>query len=363
MVQSKKLLFGIGFTVTFLAFFLIRADVEKIWQALSDVKYFYVLPALLCYVGALVWRTFRWKTILRPLGVFKFSILWRGLIVGYSANNLLPVRLGDIVRSYYISHFLVSSKTSVFATIVLERVFDGLGLLFLMGLVTIFLPTLDFLDALGQKTQVNSLTLSLLLSIPFVTAIGLLGLVTTFPNVTRRSLIKAISIFPSHIEVNLTRFFELFLEGLSSLRHPSRVLTIFILTLLVWVSESGVFLLLAFGFDLNLIFYEFSMLFGVLILTTAIANLATSIPSAAGGIGPFEFFAQTSLIFFGLDISLASAYILTVHALLLFPVTILGLVYIWLGKGLLEELPWLGSRREVSKQNSRLATAKEKADL
>ena len=217
---------------------------------------FFLIPAFSCYLIALGWRTIRGKVVLRPLGVFPFSVLWKGVIVGYAANNLLPIRLGDLVRSYYLGNYSKSSKTSIFATIILERVFDGLALLFLMGLVSIFLPTADLLKSIGQETRINPFVLTSVFAIPFLSSIGLLGTAVAFPEGTNRILRIIMKGFPRRLETKLLQSLNIFLEGLSSLRQPQTIMLIFILTLLVWLSESGAFLFLAYGFQLDLIFRQ-----------------------------------------------------------------------------------------------------------
>jgi uncharacterized membrane protein YbhN (UPF0104 family) len=98
------------------------------------------------------------------------------------------------------------------------------------------------------------------------------------------------------------------------------------------------YFLIALGFDLQDYFSSMSLLVGVLILTTATSNMGTAIPSTGGGVGPFEFFAQATLVFFAVDVSVASAYVLVLHAALLLPITILGVVYVWLSHSSLSEL-------------------------
>ena len=81
--------------------------------------------------------------------------------------------------------------------------------------------------------------------------------------------------------------------------------------------------LLAYAFGLNDFFGEVQ-LWGLILLVTAVANLATAIPSSPGAIGPFEFLGKSALVVFGLDSNLAIVYIGAVHFLLILPITILG---------------------------------------
>jgi len=64
-------------------------------------------------------------------------------------------------------------------------------------------------------------------------------------------------------------------------------------------------------------------------MATAAANLAISLPSSSGGIGPFEFFAARSLELFGVAAEPASAFSIALHAALLVPITLLGLGFLW----------------------------------
>jgi uncharacterized membrane protein YbhN (UPF0104 family) len=111
------------------------------------------------------------------------------------------------------------------------------------------------------------------------------------------------------------------------------------------------YFLIALGFDLQDYFSSMGLLIGVLVLTTATSNMGTAIPSTGGGVGPFEFFAQATLVFFLVDVSVASAYVLVLHAALLMPITVLGLVYVWLSNSSLTELA------RASQENSSMPKA------
>ena len=101
----------------FIGLFILRTDLGDMREALFAANYLYVIPGIGLYGIALAWRTIRWKVILNPLGEFKAANLWPVVTVGYAANNILPVRLGEIVRAYYLHIREGISKTSSIATI------------------------------------------------------------------------------------------------------------------------------------------------------------------------------------------------------------------------------------------------------
>ena len=89
--------------------------------------------------------------------------------------------------------------------------------------------------------------------------------------------------------------------------------------------------LLAFSFDFDQVFSMAEMA-GVILLVTAVSNLATAVPAAGGGIGTFEVAAAATLTLLGVEASAAGAYTIVVHTALLVPVTLLGLIYLWVDK-------------------------------
>ena len=102
--------------------------------------------------------------------------------------------------------------------------------------------------------------------------------------------------------------------------------------------------ILAMSFHMDQLF-SLAEMAGVILFVTSISNLATSLPAAGGGIGTFEVAATLTLTILGVDIDTASAYTIVVHSALLVPVTLLGLIYIWIDKVTLVQLT-RGSRAQ-----------------
>ena len=337
-------------TILFMGVFLYRVDLQEMGTALKNANYLFVIPGVFCYFLALAWRTLRWQAILQPLSYFSFRRLWPVITVGYAANNVLPVRLGELVRAYYLNLREGASKSSTLGTILLERVFDGISILFLVGVVSLFVPVVGLFRDLGEQAHINWLVLTLGLSIPFFLLSAIMIIAGVWPQGMKKLVLHLGKWLPSRVRSSVQEFVFLFLAGLSALHSPRRLLAIFLLSVPVWLSEAGLYFFIALGFEIDVEFSSLGILVGVLILTTATSNLGVSIPSTGGGIGPFEFFAQATLIFFGVGAGVASAYALVVHAALLVPVTILGLLYIWVGNRSLIDLA-----RSSQSQDAKLA--------
>ncbi len=69
--------------------------------------------------------------------------------------------------------------------------------------------------------------------------------------------------------------------------------------------------------------------FAAYLMVAAAANLAITLPSTSGGIGPFELLTKETLIFLGVGSAAATSYAIALHALVLIPVIVVGLVFLW----------------------------------
>ena len=113
----------------FMLLLLYQVDLTEIRRALLGANYLYVAPAIALYFGAVYFRSVRWRYLHSPLRTFPVSRLYPVIVIGYMANNLLPARLGELVRSYYLARRENFNVSPALATIAVERVYDGVTLL------------------------------------------------------------------------------------------------------------------------------------------------------------------------------------------------------------------------------------------
>lgn len=69
-------------------------------------------------------RAVRWRRLLAPIRDVRFRPVLSYLLVGYLANNVLPARLGELVRSHYLGDREGLSRTTALGTVVVERIVD-----------------------------------------------------------------------------------------------------------------------------------------------------------------------------------------------------------------------------------------------
>jgi len=160
--------------------------------------------------------------------------------------------------------------------------------------------------------------------IAFLGVFGLIGLLLSMANGSiNRILLAVLRLFPSRIQ-SVGAVWSGRLElGLRSLNSPGRWLQAGILSFLVWSLEAVSYFAVARSIGINSNPFDYGVV-------TAAANLAISVPSTAGGVGPFEFFAKESLGYLtdipSIDIAF---YAIFLHLLLLLPVGIIGLLLLW----------------------------------
>jgi uncharacterized protein (TIRG00374 family) len=284
-------------------------DLGDIRDSLKQVNLWWVVPALLLYLVGVWLRAVRWTVLLQPLNS---SITSRAMlptvIIGYMANNVLPLRAGELVRSYLVGRQYKVRKTSVLATIAVERIFDGFTMLGFMLVATIFV---SFTSQLQHLALIAFVVFTLLL-------IGLF-LLTLGGNLLDRLLQIVLGPLPAGVADRVERMTESFLSGLAVFKRRRDLLRVASLSVLAWLCD-----LIAQGFGPAI---KDVMGFGATLMTTGVANMATLIPSSPGYIGQFEFGVRLVLNgALGVPETQALAYAILVHAALYFPITILGLV-------------------------------------
>ncbi|MBI2846541.1 MAG: flippase-like domain-containing protein [Chloroflexi bacterium] len=322
MLKSRGFWIGLVVSLFFLALFLYRTNFAEMGRALRSANYVYVVPGVLVYFVAVWFRVIRWRYLLNPIKTISLSRLFPVLVIGYTANNVLPVRLGELVRAYFLGQKEKISKTSALATIAVERLFDGLVLVFFIVVIWPFLPVSRALHDMAQSIGTSETVLAAFMAGPFLVAFILLLGIALSPALTLKVAGILSLLLPKRWRPLTLELAERFVHGLKVLRSPGKLLTVFILSIPVWLAEAATFYIITFSFNIV-------QPTQVILLSTAAANLVTVLPTTGGGIGPFEWAVKAVLVSFGVESALAVAYTIALHAALLVPITILGLIYIW----------------------------------
>jgi len=218
-------------------------------------------------------------------------------------------------------------RTASFATVLIERAFDGVAVLLFMAVISMFVPFEQNLEqvfrwagALFSAALVVFFALSLA-SGPFLAAVKLMSRL-----LPRRRREGALALITS------------FMEGTKVMLHGRSLLYVLGYSIAAWLCESAVYVLLGMGFSLR----QPPLPLYVYVLNTAVVNLGTMVPSSPGYVGTFEALSMFVLSLFKANPNAALAYTGVLHLVLLVPVTLLGFFYLWrhhLSLGSLRQLP------------------------
>ena len=320
----------VALSLLFLLLLVYQVDFSDVGMALTQANYLYVVPAIAVYFVAVYFRALRWRYLLRPLRVFPVSRLYPVIVIGYLANNVLPMRLGELVRSYYLAKRENFGSGPALATIGVERVYDGVTLMAFVAISAPALLAMGWFDSAGAVTRTAWTVVMAGTAAAFLAALGALTLLAVSSNAAA-TVSRLLGVVPERFgREKILSFAAAFIQGLRILSSPRKHLALFLLSLPVWIGETAVYFLVAYAFDLSQVFGSVWVLAMVMVLLTATSNLATAVPAAVGGIGPFEVVAQQTLLALGVGASVGAAYATFVHLVALWlPVNLVGLLVLW----------------------------------
>jgi len=315
-----KFILGIVISVVFLCLALRNVSYAKLFASLQGVHYLYLIPAILLSLLTMWLRALRWRYLLEPIKRVSNHSLFSAVMIGFMANNVLPVRMGEFVRAYAIGKKENLSKTLSFATIVVERILDGFTLLAFLLVMVIFFPFPDW----AKKAGVLAFAFYLLV-------IVFLFLLKKHRENMFRFLNYILSPVSEHITQKVSQLLESFIAGLDVLKGKRQIALILFYSVSIWIVYGILTHLLFMAFNFTLPAYAPFLLI-------VVVTFGAMIPSSPGFIGTFQFFCVTGLAFLGVKESDALGFSLVCHASQYFPVTFLGLFYLWKDNMSLKEI-------------------------
>ncbi|MCI0643803.1 MAG: flippase-like domain-containing protein [Chloroflexi bacterium] len=299
-------------------------QLDQVWRSIRQANYLWLIPSVLTYFVAVWARTWRWEYMLRPLKHIPLRRLFPVVVIGYMGNNVYPLRAGEVLRSYVLRRQEGVAMSASLATVIVERVFDGLVMLVFVFAALPLAPlpseVIRSLVILASAAFFGAMIVFFALAAAPQRALRLAGWVSQrfLPARTRRPFLE---------------FTGRFLDGLESLRSFRNVLMIFFTSIVIWLLETVKYWFVMHAFDFQVSFFA-------LMLMNGVVNLATTLPSAPGYVGTFDAPGIAVLVLYGVEEAVAGAYTLVLHAALWLPITLLGFVYM-----LREQLGWSDFRR------------------
>lgn len=308
MTLSRRALLRatLGITVSIVALWILlrSVDVGAALEVLGTASPAWVAVMVVTVLADVAARGARWRVLLAPLAEIPYRRVLGYTYIGYLANNVLPARLGELVRSHALGEGEDVSRTSVLGTVVVERVVDTV---IVVGLAALAVVVLSVRGVMTSAVLLGAAFVTLL-----VVGLGLAMALHRLPGAER--VLAFASRWPRLVE--LARRLR---AGLAVAARPRTLTGALLFSALAWTASILTFL--AGGQAVGV---ELSLAEGAL-LSSGVA-LATIVPSGPGYLGTFELTAVGIMASFGIDRDSAFAAALLVHAMILGVTTVGGVI-------------------------------------
>lgn len=307
-------LLGFGISVGLLLWALRGVSFDEVLRQIGAAEPGPLLAAVLLATLTFPLRLVRWRLLLRDEQGMSYPAgpLWHAIALGFMANNLLPLRAGELVRSYAASRLAGIRFTTVLSSIAVERIFDALTV---AALVTLVLLTPD----LPRSLTIGNVSVAYLAQVGGLMAgAGLLMaiLILAAPLAAERLVRR---LLPSaKVADRIVSLIEGIRQGLVVLRTPGRLSGVGLWSLTLWLVNALAFYVGFGAFDIPVSYSGALLLQGLLVL-------GISIPSTPGFFGPFEAVIVAVLALYGVPNDVAFSYAISFHLTSFVPITLLGL--------------------------------------
>lgn len=308
-----KLLLGIGVSGALIWWTFRDTPFADIWVQIRTMRVAPMVAAVVVATLPFYLRVPRWAILLRHEdgSEIRRSSLWHAVAIGFAANNVLPFRLGEVIRMGAITRLAPVPFPSALASVAVERVIDALVAL---SLFAIGLLVTNLTDAAGTADKAR------VVGIVALAALTGAVIVARWPTLATTPIARIVP--AGKFRDALLNVVVRVVTGLSALGDPRRALPVLGWSVVIWLVNASSFWIAFFAFGIEVPFTGALILQGVLLIGIAV-------PSTPGYAGPFEAAIKaTLLVLFGVPDEVALAYAVAYHIMTFVPITLLGVYYL-----------------------------------
>lgn len=280
---------------------------------LAAVRLLPLLAAIAVATSTFALRAIRWRGLLRRPdgGTLPWGPRWHATAIGFTANNILPLRAGELARAWAVTRLGGVGFVPALTSLVVERLFDLFTLIASLGL-GLLLSDLPATTTLGGQPIGRAATV--------MGAAALAALATGIALVLRpawgeRALARLVPF--AGLRTRLLGLFRGVVAGLAPLGDPRALAVVVLWSLAVWGAN-------ALSFHLTFIAFDIPVGFGGALLLQALLAFGVAVPSTPGYAGVFEAVIVAALSLYAVPRSLAFAYAVTYHVTTFVPIVVLG---------------------------------------
>jgi len=282
-------------------------DVGAAVRALAGANWLWFVPVCMVTLLAMWIRAVRWGWLLRSVKPIGAPSLFSATMIGFMANNLLPARLGELVRPWALGTRERVSRSSVFATVIVERVVDMFCILVFLGIALLLHPAPPVIRNAG----IGALLVNLALLVGLV-------LIERNPAHSDRLADWCAARLPHAVGPRVARLLRNFAGGLGVFRHGPGLFWVAVDSLVLFgVTALGLALCMA-AFRLDVPWYA-----GIVMLV--VTSFGIMVAPTPGYLGAIQYACVLGLSLFGIDRTTAFSFSLYYHLTQFLPITVVGL--------------------------------------
>jgi len=314
-----------------LAWFLRGTNFTDVWFQVQRVRADLLLVSVLAICLTFVARTIRWRYLLSPLGDTRFRTVFRSTVIGFGALAVLPVRAGDVIRPYLLARQERLPVTSVFATVVMERVLDLVAVLVLLAVYVWGFAGLTDLPARLLNPIKFSATVAAAVAAALLVIMWVLA---THPERIGGLAAALARVLPGKLSDRVGSLASTFSSGFAAARSVRQLLLAVAWSFALWLLIAAQAWTVTIAFGIPMPFPGTFLLQSMLVIGVAVPT--------PGGVGSFhEAYRLGVTTFFGASRDQAVAAALVTHAISFIPPVLGGILFMaqdGLSFGRLEDL-------------------------
>lgn len=334
MKKYLQIAVGVALALFFLWWAFRGMNVEEVMAAIRGIHWFWLGMATAGITTTFFTRILRWRYIVRTAKFVSFRSMFNATQIGFLANFVLPGRAGEVIRALALSRSQQLPFSKCFAFVALDRVTDLVGLVVVMMLAVLTFHPVDqaripagalpeWAKALLQPEAIRAAAASALLALAVLVAAFVLLFVNQ--RLALRIADACVGLVSKKLVGPVHRLVEHFAEGLKVFRSIGDMAKSVFFSLITWALFAFVYQSMLYAFGLNVPWYAS-------FLVVSLVAVAVSMPGAPGFIGQFHAAIVVAMIITMPEVKLdvARALAIVTHLVNLVPVTIAGVICLYL---------------------------------
>ena len=309
--MKKKFLIFIGVVISATCLYWVFKGIalRDVGHAVAKANPAWLALALIIYAIGFIFRAIRWKILMAPIKPTSAPALLSPMVIGFFANNVLPFRMGELVRAQVTGQKLGISRTTSLGTIVVERICDTLMFLCIFLIVALFFP---FPEAIRRGAYgLGGVCIGVIVAL----------VIATKHQHTAHSWVERVPISLSYRKKVQDLIFN-FARGISGMTEGSYLAQALALSVIIWTIEGTNLYFITRAFPVHITYPQaFFVLFFI--------GLAVTLPQAPGYVGTVEAFGVLAFKLLGIPKELSIPVVLTIHGLGFCFIGLLGCCALW----------------------------------